>query len=95
MGYGFSKVQPHDVGNSLGGFRLLLPVMAWRKRSYDINADLFRTGWWWFSLALYVESLGTKAFGTMRANQYGASLRLCWGWNWASSLNPKDETATA
>lgn len=53
------------------GWRLMLPTIPMRKRSYDIVQDTFVTGWWWFAVSLAVEPIG-------RNN--GVSFRLTWGW---------------
>lgn len=57
------------------GFRLALPIgFCWWRRGYDIVNDWFMTGWWLWSLALFVAPIASGK------HRHGLSFRLVWGW---------------
>lgn len=50
--------------------RLLVPVLPWVRKGYDINVDEWRHGLWMWSVALAVE----------RDSRPGFSVSVRWGW---------------
>lgn len=75
----FHRTARHPDSSRLPGWRLLLPVWAWRRNAYSIDQDRYVDGWWWFALGFGVEPIGNLICGGKRFIA-GVSFRITWGW---------------
>ena len=71
--YGFSKFKDRQALQPKTTVFVKFPIFIYYDDKYDITNDVFKTGWWKFSVLLSFDKLKANGFG-FRIN-YGWTLR--------------------